>query len=794
MTLAPSSDNLNSSTAASKSTVSAPTNSVSPVTIRKSSPAPVTSVSSTRISSTSVKPWEVVDLPTSGLTEFSTSTSSEPTEFSTSTTPEGASFFLTLTAKEGASVFPSLTISEGGSEFSTSTTSEGVTEFSISSTSESVTEFTTITSLEGVTKFPTLTSSEGATKFPTLSISEGVAEFSTLTSSEGESEFPTPRSTEESLQTTITDAADHKGTETAADFRGTTETSIALFPASTVSSTTVELLGEARSVPSTSISTPTRDTTEPSITVAVPETVTVSSVVVDDAVEVVSSNVTLAGLSSTNGIEEDDFSEAITEEIVGTATNNVAEVEQSPSEVIKLDLDNETTTEEADTSTSLSGLQEDLVDELSKASEVLGNIEDISVTLPPSFVASSLETEGAIIFGNDENIVKDDLSAFLPAGFVANDLEDDFESTKDEKKGSDDGSRSSLLSRGFFPSNDANIVKDDTASLPSGFLPKSRVSSLQSRYKSLHKKTLKGSDEKKENIYEKPETDLSRFGRVTTTTVDPISEILANVVILDVANYLPKGYDFSQVQSEVEEEANEDEDVKNINDLLIRKEDENKSKFKPGKLNGKKLAAIAKELKEADRYYSSVGAEKSEGKFEEVIGVKEMPESSSEPNKPSLKLEDKNNENERNGKLISDSTFELSAESIFASILGGEEIKIDNVDKELKDEKKQVARPKKTYGWREPEENLESSASDSPSTKSIPPSTTSTPRPTTTSTPRPTTPGVCGDFCNLAGTIFIKSGLEWSEELLYPSTEEYKDATKKVVREMTSVFGNVYFG
>jgi len=499
--------------------------------------------------------------------------------------------------------------------------------------------------------------------------------------------------------------------------------------------------------------------------------------------------------SSTATVSVASFSENSTREEFGT--DGDAEVDQPSTQVTQFDYDNDVTTIEpvhlvTSTTPPSSRLQEDLVDEASKIS-VIGNIieDDISAFLPTGFVTSNLESEESNTFEKDENIVEDDVSAFLPPGFVAKYEENYIESTTAERKGSYENSRSGLLSNGFSPPNDENIVEDDIASLPLGFAPNSRVSSLKNRYKSLRKKTSKSIDNVKKDVEEKPETDLSRFGRVTTTTVDPISEILANVVILDVANYLPKGYDFSQVETE-EEEVNED--VENINDLLIKKEEENNRKFKPGKLNGKKLAAISKELKEADRYYSSVGEEKLVGNNEKVLDVQDKPKSRSEPKKKiSLKSKDQNNENERNGKKISDATFEFSAESIFASILGGEEIKIDNVGKEMRDDEKPESRPKKTYGWREPKEDLESFASVSPSTSFIPPRTTTTPIPTT-STPRPTTPGVCGDFCNLAGTIFIKSGLEWSEELSYPSTEEYKDATKNIVREMTTVFDQVYFG
>jgi len=135
----------------------------------------------------------------------------------------------------------------------------------------------------------------------------------------------------------------------------------------------------------------------------------------------------------------------------------------------------------------------------------------------------------------------------------------------------------------------------------------------------------------------------------------------------------------------------------------------------------------------------------------------------------------------RGGKILSDEGLALSAENIFASILEGKEIEIDvaKVENEVKKNKVTTER----YGWREPEVD-----------ESVTPAATTTTTTTTTSTPRPTTPGLCGVFCNLAGTLFIKSGLEWSEELLYSFTTEYKEATKQIVKELSSIFDHVYFG
>ena len=246
--------------------------------------------------------------------------------------------------------------------------------------------------------------------------------------------------------------------------------------------------------------------------------------------------------------------------------------------------------------------------------------------------------------------------------------------------------------------------------------------------------------------------DLTLFGKVTTTTVDPIAAILKDVVIVDHKNYLPKGYVIRPeriVEDEVELES------KNINDLL-RKPD---IKYKPGKLFGKKLAAFSKELKEAELFYSNaVNIAKQEIKDDVVTTSTESP-----------------------NKILSDEDLALSAEDIFASILEGKEIELDVLKAENEIRKDKLTT--KRYGWRELEDDM-------PVTTAATTTTTTT----TTSTPRPTTPSLCGAFCNLAGTLFIKSGLDWSEELLYSSTNEYKEAINQIVKELSSIFDHVYFG
>eukprot|EP00092_Neocalanus_flemingeri_P020289 GFUD01021978.1.p1 GENE.GFUD01021978.1~~GFUD01021978.1.p1 ORF type:complete len:818 (-),score=185.29 GFUD01021978.1:228-2534(-) len=301
---------------------------------------------------------------------------------------------------------------------------------------------------------------------------------------------------------------------------------------------------------------------------------------------------------------------------------------------------------------------------------------------------------------------------------------------------------------------DENIVEDDiSAFLPPGFVSNSKF---------------------------RPEVNLAQFGKVSTTTLDPISEILANVVILDVTNYLPKGYEFTHEEPEEEVLV---ESLGNINDLLIQKEKE--IKFKPGKLNGKKLAAISNELKEAEQYYSTFGGKKHKLKLNKDKEGKEKTEASTSKPKKLYGWKEPNegaSQNDRKGKELSDASLEFSAESIFASILGGVDIKIDQVNELVE---------LTSVSSSNPVTEVTTSSTYRPITSAL---KTTTPRSTTTTTPKPTTPGVCGEFCSLAGTIVIKSGLDWSEELLNTFTDVYKDVSDEVVREMSKVFEHVYYG
>lgn len=67
------------------------------------------------------------------------------------------------------------------------------------------------------------------------------------------------------------------------------------------------------------------------------------------------------------------------------------------------------------------------------------------------------------------------------------------------------------------------------------------------------------------------------------------------------------------------------------------------------------------------------------------------------------------------------------------------------------------------------------------------PSTTTT---TTTTTQRPTEPSICRSECNLAGTIRIIEGVEWSPELLDHNTDEWQKLAENMRDDLNEVFSN----
>ena len=211
-----------------------------------------------------------------------------------------------------------------------------------------------------------------------------------------------------------------------------------------------------------------------------------------------------------------------------------------------------------------------------------------------------------------------------------------------------------------------------------------------------------------------------------------ILKLLESHYEYSVHDYIPKGYSFVDKEIEV------NEDIESVT------KEEVLQQFKPGKLYGKKLAAMTEKLKLSKN-------------------VKLMDEGS------------------RKGL----SSLELSESS---AIVSGEIIKSKHLDhkKESGELLSTLPSSPSTLLYVE----LMSSTTTSTTTSTM---TTSTSR-RTSPIPISTTPGVCGEYCSLAGTIFITSGLDWSEELLQTYSDKYEEVTGEVVKEIAKIFENVYFG
>lgn len=75
-----------------------------------------------------------------------------------------------------------------------------------------------------------------------------------------------------------------------------------------------------------------------------------------------------------------------------------------------------------------------------------------------------------------------------------------------------------------------------------------------------------------------------------------------------------------------------------------------------------------------------------------------------------------------------------------------------------------------------------STITTSSSTTSTTTTSTST---TTTTTPPPTTPGLCTEYCDLAGTVKLVGGVNWVPELLDHNTEEWQHLATDVQRQVS---------
>ena len=347
-------------------------------------------------------------------------------------------------------------------------------------------------------------------------------------------------------------------------------------------------------------------------------------------------------------------------------------------------------------------------------------------------------------------------------GYTANNSD----SVVSEVKDQDEAGTPSVPEGSVKEENPTLIVKEELSDtlLPAEFRENIELrSKISNKYKDLQIQNSKTDVEQdKSDSLDFNSVELGRFGKVTTTTVDPIAELLSNVKILDVKSYIPLGYKFVLDESEErEDEASSSQG--NINDLLLddelrRKKLKRKSKqlselesndnrgvsTKPGKLNGRLLAKISQDMKvksskaEEDLYFETFGGSKKK------YGWKELDESQGEELK------------------VKETPLEYDPSSLFESLLGNDGPRDQSIKPELS--KPLTSPPRST-----------------------------TPSPTTSSY-RTSTLGVCGQFCGLTGALRILSGLDWREELLHDFTEEFRENKRNLERLMTEKFSQVYFG
>ena len=300
--------------------------------------------------------------------------------------------------------------------------------------------------------------------------------------------------------------------------------------------------------------------------------------------------------------------------------------------------------------------------------------------------------------------------------------------------------------------------------LPEGFTEKKKLKTkIANKYKNLQSKSVEISNEENVHSYNgENSVELQSFGKVTTTTVDPIAELLSNVEILDIKSYIPIGYTFVKEDQESPEDTTENSQG-NINDLLFdeelrRKKLRRKSKqlkdlknevletsVKPGKLNGRLLAQIAKEMKdkaEEDLYLATFGGTQEKYGWRDIDGGGRDDEDDSKTEK----------------------AIEIDPNHLFESLLG------NNINDKVQSVKPKLSRPLTS------------------------PPRTSTSTTSTTAAYRTSTLGQCGQFCSLAGGLHILAGLTWQEELLHDFTVEFQENKRSLERLMTEIFQQVYFG
>ena len=259
-----------------------------------------------------------------------------------------------------------------------------------------------------------------------------------------------------------------------------------------------------------------------------------------------------------------------------------------------------------------------------------------------------------------------------------------------------------------------------------------------------------GSRSSKKKVQKEPKADLTSFGKLTTE--DPITALLKNVEIIDVRNFVPRGYRFSHKHVEKDGKKMMKDFGRNINDLLDDKKFRNKRLKKLSSRGNKNEnsfpydhAENEKSKAEADLYHITFGGPKPRQEKSQFGWVD---------------LED---DRPKSDKVVTTPNFQDSG--FFESLLS------------------------------ESQGHQQSSQHTHLSTTASPPTTTTTAQPDeTTSTTAELFVVECGRFCSLHGNILITEGLRWSTKLLHEVTEDFKQNKKKFEQQCSKIFKHVYFG
>lgn len=253
--------------------------------------------------------------------------------------------------------------------------------------------------------------------------------------------------------------------------------------------------------------------------------------------------------------------------------------------------------------------------------------------------------------------------------------------------------------------------------------------------------TAESSLSPKEKIQEEVKADLKSFGKLTTE--DPISALLSNVEIIDVRNFIPRGYRFSlkHVEEEKGKKVMMKEFSKNINDLLEDKKFRNKRLKKLGpRGRGKE-----ENSKPDDRREDAQPQIPYRGQKVSKFGWVDL-------------------ENEGQDNSDSEGEHNLQAADFFESLL------------------------EESRGHKSRAPSTDQHSKPSTTTK---PTTSAKPKKTTTEEPFVVE---CGIFCSLHGNILITEGLRWNTKLLHEVTEDFKLNKDKFERQCSKIFTHVYFG